>query len=119
MSVEPLCQRCPDRSSKIPAQVRNPQNQTCVGRVARRAMIENMRTHPHTSAVCLETARCLSTVQPNTWSKLRTGLIKALRIRPWSFRPRLDLHSSVRTPGIFARKTPLTKQRAPDRNECD
>jgi hypothetical protein len=47
----------PDRYSKIPAQVRNCQNPTCVGDAARRAMIENIRTHPYTRAVCLETAR--------------------------------------------------------------
>ena len=57
MSVDPLCHGCPDRSSKIPVQVRIPQNQTCVGGVARRAMIENIRNHPYTRAVCLETAR--------------------------------------------------------------
>jgi hypothetical protein len=57
MSVDPLCDRCPDRSSIIPAQVRNSQNPTCVGDAGRRAMIENIRTHPYTRAVCLETAR--------------------------------------------------------------
>jgi hypothetical protein len=57
MSVDPLCDRCPDRSSKIPAQVRNFQSPTCVGDAARRAMIEKIRTHPYTRAVCLETAR--------------------------------------------------------------
>src|ERR1700689_3269214 len=56
MSVDhmrPLSDRC----SKIQTPVRNRQNQTCVGGVARRAMIENIRTHPYTRAVCLETAR--------------------------------------------------------------
>ena len=57
MSVDPLSHRCPDRSPKIPAPVGNRQNQTCVGGVARRAVIENIRTHPYTRAVCLETAR--------------------------------------------------------------
>jgi hypothetical protein len=47
----------PDRCLKIQTPVGNSQNQTCVGGVAGRAMIENIRTHPYTPAVCLETAR--------------------------------------------------------------
>jgi hypothetical protein len=56
MSVDHT-QLLPDRCSKIQTPVGNCQNQTCVGGVARRAMIENIRTHPYTNAVCLETAR--------------------------------------------------------------
>jgi hypothetical protein len=52
-------QPLPDRRSKIQTSVGNCQNQTCVGHAARRAMIENIRTHPYTRAVCLETARLL------------------------------------------------------------
>ncbi len=56
MSVDhmrPLADRC----SKIQTPVGNCQNQTCVGGLGRRAMIENIRAHPYTRAVCLETAR--------------------------------------------------------------
>jgi hypothetical protein len=58
MSVDHM-RPLPDRCSKIPAQVRNSQNPTCVGDAARRAMIENIRNHPYTRAVCLETARLI------------------------------------------------------------
>ena len=57
MSVDPLSDPCPDRSSNSAAQIRNSQNPTCVGDAARHAMIENIRTHPYTRAVCLEAAR--------------------------------------------------------------
>jgi hypothetical protein len=40
----------PEAGSKLP-------NPTCVGDAARRAVIENIRTHPYPRAVCLETAR--------------------------------------------------------------
>ena len=32
-------------------------NPACVGDIGKRAMIENIRTHPYTRTVCLETAR--------------------------------------------------------------
>ena len=51
--MRPLAQsqlEYPDAGSKLPSP-------TCVGDIAKRAMIENFRTHPYTRAVCLETAR--------------------------------------------------------------
>ena len=51
MSVEPISDRYPDRSSNIPTQVRKFQSQACVGNTDRRVMIENIRTHPYTRAV--------------------------------------------------------------------
>jgi hypothetical protein len=56
MSVDHM-RPLPDRGSKIQTPVGNSLNQTCVRDAAKRAMIENMRNHPYTRAVCLETAR--------------------------------------------------------------
>jgi hypothetical protein len=56
MSVDHM-RPLPDRCSKIQTPVGSFQIPTCVGDAARRAMIENIRTHPYTRAVCLETAR--------------------------------------------------------------
>jgi len=56
MSVDHM-RPLPNRCSKIQTPVGNSKNPTCVGDAARRAMIENIRTHPYTHAVCLETAR--------------------------------------------------------------
>ena len=56
MSVDHM-RPLPDRCSKIQTPAGNSQNQTCVGGVAWRAMIENIRTHPYSRAVCLEAAR--------------------------------------------------------------
>jgi hypothetical protein len=56
MSVDHM-RPLPDRCSKIQTPVGNFQNPTCVGDATKRAMIENIRTHPYTRAVCLETAR--------------------------------------------------------------
>jgi hypothetical protein len=56
MSVDHM-QPLSDRCSKIQTPVGNCQNPTCVWDAAKRAMIENIRTHPYTRAVCLETTR--------------------------------------------------------------
>ena len=70
-------------------------------------MIENIRTHPYTRAVCLETARLFERELPRTCWRRSVGLMKASRTVLGNFRPRPGLRRSARTGGIFGQEMPL------------
>ena len=112
--------RLPDPCSIIPAQVRNSQNPTCVGDAARCAMIENIRNHPYTRAVCLETARLFEHRAAKHLVEAQDWADQGVANSALEFQTKARLaQQRARTPGTYVRETPPTKQRARDRNERD
>jgi hypothetical protein len=81
-------------------------------------MIENIRTHSYSRAVCVETARLFEQHAAKHLVEAQDRADQGAVDSALEFKPRPDLHSNGRTPGTFERKAPLTKQRAGDRNEC-
>ena len=76
-------------------------------------MIENIRNHPYTCAVCLETARLFEHRAAKHLVEAQDWADQGVANSALEFQTKARLaQQRARTPGTYVRETPPTKQRA-------